>query len=76
MAEKYLDVFDQTIKKFQSDPSNLRQGLEAFLMAGILYVLVYWTYRVVVREVWFYQNAYTLIDINYNVFLYIHNLHV
>ena len=41
MAEKYLDVFDQTIKKFQSDPSNLRQGLEAFLMAGILYVLVY-----------------------------------
>lgn len=35
MAEKYLDVFDQTIKKFQNDPSNLRQGLEAFLIAAL-----------------------------------------
>ena len=34
MADKYVEILDQTIDKFKSDQENLVDGLKNFISAG------------------------------------------
>ena len=34
MADKYVEILDQTIAKFRANPDDLKQSLETFITAG------------------------------------------